>query len=47
MQTSLRKISDMLKAKGTETAAIDRVAETASQMLHTTEVGPEIPAETH
>lgn len=45
MQTSLRQISDMLKAKGAQTASIDRVAEIASRMLHTTGVGPEIPAE--
>ena len=47
MQNSLRQISDMLKAKGAEAAAIDRVAEIASQMLNTTGVGPEIPAQTH
>ncbi|MGC2163536.1 MAG: lipid-A-disaccharide synthase [Silvibacterium sp.] len=39
MQTSLRQISDMLKAKGSPAgdsgeAAIDRVAEVAAQMLH-------------
>ena len=47
MQNSLRAISDMLKAKGAEAAAIDRVAEIASQMLNTTGVGSEIPAQTH
>jgi lipid-A-disaccharide synthase len=47
MQTSLRQISDMLKAKGTQTASIDRVAEIANKLLHTTGVAPEIPAEIH
>jgi lipid-A-disaccharide synthase len=47
MRNSLGQISDMLKAKGAEATAIDRVAEIARQMLHATEVGPEIPAETH
>jgi len=47
MQNSLRQISDMLKAKGAEAAAIDAVAEIARQMLNTTGVEPEIPAETH
>ena len=47
MQNSLHQISDMLKAKGAEAPAIDAVAEIASQMLNTTGVGPEIPAETH
>lgn len=47
MRNSLRQISDMLKAKGAEATAIDRAADIASQMLHTTGVGPEIPAETH
>ncbi len=43
MQTSLRQISDMLKAKGNPgEAAIDRVAGIASQMLHPTETPQEI-----
>ena len=43
MQTILRQISDMLKAKGNPgEAAIDRVAEIASQMLHPTETPQEI-----
>lgn len=46
MQNSLRQISDMLKAKGNSgCAAIDRVAEVASQMLHKSGIGPEIAAE--
>jgi lipid-A-disaccharide synthase len=41
MQTSLRHISDMLKAKGNSgETAIDRVVETANQMLHRQEVFP-------
>lgn len=41
MQTSLRHISDMLKAKDNSgETAIDRVAETANQMLHRQEVFP-------
>lgn len=48
MQTSLGRISGMLKTKGDPgDAAIDRAARIASQMLHKSEVGPEIPAETH
>jgi lipid-A-disaccharide synthase len=44
MQTSLRDISDMLKAKGDSGKAIDRVAEIASDMLHKSGVEPGIPA---
>jgi lipid-A-disaccharide synthase len=44
MQTSLRQISDMLKAKGNSGPAIERVAEIASQMLHNAGVEPEIRA---
>lgn len=47
MQTSLRKISDMLKAKGDSGKAIDRVAEVASEMLPKSGVKPVISANTH
>ena len=43
MQTSLRQISDMLKAKGSPgEGAIDRVAGIASQMLHQPELRQEL-----
>lgn len=47
MQTSLRHISDMLKAKGESAAAIDRVAEIAARMLQTSGAASETPAQTH
>jgi lipid-A-disaccharide synthase len=44
MQTSLRQISDMLKANGSPgKSAIDRVAEIAGQMLHQPELQQELP----
>ncbi len=47
METSLRRISDMLKAKGDSGKAIDRVAEIASDMLHKSGVEPVISASTN